>query len=162
MSILGRVFALITVCFSTNCKHKNTFLQRTSTKTILTKEKNLTKLQASERVENAHLGSGKMRNGEKRAKRFFRAIFPRVKICEFLFSCYKIKENRNDCRRFTNVHFFGGRCTFVMCILGAGYLMYWSEAVRSVPEATSEARRERTTVYRSEQAVIGLSPMSIL
>lgn len=32
-----------------------------------------------------------------------------------------------------------------MCILGAGCLMYWSEAVRSVPGATSEARRERTT-----------------
>ena len=46
-----------------------------------------------------------------------------------------------------------------MCILGAGCLMYWSEAVRSVPGATSEARRERTTVYQSEQAVIGLSPM---
>lgn len=48
-----------------------------------------------------------------------------------------------------------------MCILGAGCLMYWSEAVRSVPGATSEARRERTTVYQSEQAVIGLSPMLI-
>ena len=35
------------------------------------------------------------------------------------------------------------------------------EAVRSVPGATSEARRERTTVYQSEQAVIGLSPMLI-
>lgn len=46
-----------------------------------------------------------------------------------------------------------------MCILGAGCLMYWSKAVRSVPGATSEARRERTTVYQSEQAVIGLSPM---
>ena len=42
-----------------------------------------------------------------------------------------------------------------MCILGAGCLMYWSEAV------LSEARRERTTVYQSEQAVIGLSPMLI-
>lgn len=51
-----------------------------------------------------------------------------------------------------------------MCILGAGCLMYWSEAVRSVLGATSEAseaRRERTTVYQSEQAVIGLSPMLI-
>lgn len=45
--------------------------------------------------------------------------------------------------------------------LGAGCLMYWSEAVRSVPGATSEARRERTTVYQSEQAVIGLNPMLI-
>lgn len=48
-----------------------------------------------------------------------------------------------------------------MCILGAGCLMYWSEAVRSVPGATSEARRERTTVYQSELTVIGLSPMLI-
>lgn len=70
MSILGCVFMFVTVCFSINCKRKNAFLQRTSTKTILTKEENLTELQALERVENAHFGSGKMRNGEKRAKRF--------------------------------------------------------------------------------------------
>lgn len=103
------------------------------------------------------------RKNEKRRKTseaFFRAIFPRVKICKFSFLYYKIKENRNDCDVLQMYTFFG-RCTFVMRISWAGCLMYWSEAVRSVPGATSEARRERTTVYRSEQAVIGLSPMLI-
>ena len=101
------------------------------------------------------------RKNEKRRKTseaFFRAIFPRVKICKSSFLYYKIKENRNDCDVLQMYTFFG-RCTFVMRISWAGCLMYWSEAVRSVPGATSEARRERTTVYRSEHAVIGLSPM---
>lgn len=89
--------------------------------------------------------------------RFFRAL----KCVKFCFCVVKYKVIGTIAARFTNVHFFGGRCTFVMCILGAGCLMYWSEAVRSVPGATSEARRERTTVYQSEQAVIGLSPMLI-
>lgn len=158
MSILGCVFVFVTVCFSINCKRKNVFLQRTSTKTILTKEENLTELQASERVENAHFGSGKMRNGEKRAKRFLGRFFRALKYVNFRFLYYKIKENRNDCDVLQMYTFFG-RCTFVMRISWAGCLMYWSEAVRSIPGATSEARRERTTVYRSEQAVIGLSPM---
>ena len=135
MSILCRVFSFIIICISTNCRLRNGW-------------------------KNVHLGSEKMRNGEKRAERFFRAIFPRVKICEFSFLYYKIKENRNDCVVLQMYTFFGW-CTFVMCISWVGYLMYWSEAVRSVPGATSEARRERTTVYRSEQAVIGLSPMLI-
>lgn len=103
------------------------------------------------------------RKNEKRRKTseaFFRAIFSRVKICKFSFSYYKTKENRNDCAVLQMYTFFG-RCTFVMRISWVGCLMYWSEAVRSVPGATSEARRERTTVYRSEQAVIGLSPMLI-
>ena len=160
MSILCCVFLFI-INWNTNCyKWKNAFLQRTSTKTILTKEENLTELQASERVKNAHFGNGKMRNGEKGAERFFRAIFSRVKICKFSFLYYKIEDNRNDCAVLQMYTFFG-RCTFVMRISWAGCLMYWSEAVRSVPGATSEARRERTTVYRSEQAVIGLSPMLI-
>lgn len=89
MSILGCVFALITICFSANYKHKNTFLQRTSTKTILTKEENLTELQASERVENAHFGSGKMRNGEKRAKRFLGRFFRALKYVNFRFRTIK-------------------------------------------------------------------------
>lgn len=38
MSILGCVFVFVTVCFSINCKRKNVFLQRTSTKTILCKK----------------------------------------------------------------------------------------------------------------------------
>lgn len=79
--------------------------------------------------------------------RFFRAL----KYVKFCFCVVKSKVIGTIAARFTNVHFFGGRCTFVMCILGAGCLMYWSEAVRSVPGATSEARRERTTVYQSEQ-----------
>ena len=160
MSILCRVFSFIIICISTNCKLKNAFLQRTSTKTILTKEKILRNC----RLRNGwkKCASWKRRN-EKRRKTsgaFFRAIFPRVKICDFLFPYYKTKENRNDCTVLQMFTFFGW-CTFVMCISWIGYLMYWSEAVRSVPGATSEARRERTTVYRSEQAVIGLSPMLI-
>ena len=78
----------------------------------------------------------------KTSEAFFRVIFSRVKICKFSFLYYKIKENRNDCDVLQMYTFFG-RCTFVMCILGAGCLMYWSEAVRSVPGATSEARREK-------------------
>ena len=75
MSILGCIFVFVMICFSVNYKHKNTFLRRTSTKTILTKKENLTELQVLERVKNAHFESGKMRNGEKRAERFFRVIF---------------------------------------------------------------------------------------
>ena len=91
MSILGCVFVFVTVCFSINCKRKNVFLQRTSTKTILTKEENLTELQASERVENAHFGSGKMRNGEKRAKRFLGRFFRALKCVKFCFCVVKYK-----------------------------------------------------------------------
>lgn len=160
MSILGCVFVLVTICFSINCKHKNAFLQRTSTKTILTKEENLTELQASERVENAHFESGKMRNGEKRAKRFLGRLFRALKYVNFRFRTIKPKRI-GTIAPFYKCTLFFGRCTFVMRISWAGCLMYWSEAVRSVPGATSEARRERTTVYRSEQAVIGLSPMLI-
>lgn len=123
MSILGCIFVFVMICFSVNYKHKNTFLRRTSTKTILTKKENLTELQVLERVKNAHFESGKMRNGEKRAERFFRVIFPRVKICKFSFLYYKIKENRNDCAILQMYTFFG-RCTFVMRISWAGCLMY--------------------------------------
>ena len=91
MSILGCVFLFVIVCFSINCKRKNVFLQRTSTKTILTKEENLTELQASERVENAHFGSGKMRNGEKRAKRFLGRFFRALKYVNFRFCTIKSK-----------------------------------------------------------------------
>ena len=91
MSILGCIFVFVMICFSVNYKHKNTFLRRTSTKTILTKKENLTELQVLERVKNAHFESGKMRNGEKRAERFFRVIFPRVKICKFSFCTIKLK-----------------------------------------------------------------------
>ena len=91
MSILDCAFVFVTVCFSINCKRKNAFLQRTSTKTILTKEENLTELQASERVENAHFGSGKMRNGEKRAKRFLGRFFRVLKYINFRFRTIKPK-----------------------------------------------------------------------
>lgn len=111
-------------------------------------------------MKNVHLGSEKMRNGEKRAERFLGQFFRALKYVNFSFHTIKTKENRNDCAVLQMYTFFGW-CTFVMCISWIGYLMYWSEAVRSVPGATSEARRERTTVYRSEQAVIGLSPMLI-
>ena len=52
MSILGCIFVFVMICFSVNYKHKNTFLRRTSTKTILTKKENLTELQVLERVKN--------------------------------------------------------------------------------------------------------------
>lgn len=108
MSILGCVFALITVCFSANCKHKNTFLQRTYTKTILTKEENLTELQASERVENAHFGSRKMRNGEKRAKRFLGRFFRALKYVNFRFRTIKSKRIGTIAAVLQMYTFFGG------------------------------------------------------
>ena len=70
MSILGCVFAFIMICFSANCKHKNVFLQRTSTKTILTKKENFRELQALEWAENVHFGSGK-RETEKNERSVF-------------------------------------------------------------------------------------------
>lgn len=150
MSILDCVFSFI-INWNTNCyKWKNAFLQRTSTKTILTKKENFRELQASKTAGKCAFWKRKMRNGEKWAKRFFSAIFSRVKICKFLFCVVKIKVIGTIAAVLQMYTF-----------LGAGCLMYWSEAVRSVPGATSEARRERTTVYRSEQAVIGLSPMLI-
>lgn len=88
--------------------------------------------------------------------RFFR-VLKHVKYCFYIVKSKVI----GTIAPFYKCTLFLGRCTFVMCILGAGCLMYWSEAMRSVPGATSEARRERTTVYQSEQAVIGLSPMLI-
>ena len=84
----------------------------------------------------------KKRNGEKRAKRFLGQFFRALKYVNFRFRTIKIKENRDDCA-ILQMYIFFGRCTFVMCILGTGCLMYWSEAVRSVPGATSEARREK-------------------
>lgn len=89
-----------------------------------------------------HILEAKKEKRRKTSEAFFRAIFPRVKICKFSFSYYKIKENRDDCA-ILQMYIFFGRCTFVMCILGTGCLMYWSEAVRSVPGATSKARREK-------------------
>ena len=106
MSILGCVFALIMVCFSANCKHKNVFLQRTSTKTILTKKENFRELQVLEWTEKCTFWKRKKRNGEKRAKRFFRAIFLHVKICKTLFLYYKNQRKSGRLRHFTNVHFF--------------------------------------------------------
>ena len=93
------------ICFSADCKHKNVFLQRTSTKTILTKKKNL---------GNCRLWNGrKMRileaKKEKRRKTseaFFRVIFPRVKICKFSFSFYKDQRKSGRLRHFTNVGLF--------------------------------------------------------
>ena len=93
------------ICFSADCKHKNVFLQRTSTKTILTKKKNL---------GNCRLWNGrKMRileaKKEKRRKTseaFFRVIFPRVKICKFSFSYYKDQRKSGRLRHFTNVGLF--------------------------------------------------------
>lgn len=142
MSILGCVFALIMICFSANCKHKNVFLQRTSTKTILTKKENFRELQVLEWAEKCTFWKRKKRNGEKRAKRFLGRSFRALKYVDFRFRTIKNKENRDDCA-ILQMYIFFGRCTFVMCILGAGCLMYWSEAVRSVPGATSEARREK-------------------
>lgn len=91
----------------------------------------------------------------KTSEAFFRAIFPRVKICEFSFSYYKNKENRDDCA-ILQMYIFFGRCTFVMCILGAGCLMSWSEAVRSVPGATSEARREKRRFTKVSKQLLDL------
>lgn len=142
MSILGCVFAFIMICFSVNCKHKNVFLQRTSTKTILTKKENFRELQALKWAENAHFGSGK-RETEKNERSVFLGQFFRVlKYVNFRFRTIKTKGNRDDCA-ILQMYIFFGWCTFVMCILGAGCLMYWSEAVRSVSGATSEARREK-------------------
>lgn len=89
-----------------------------------------------------HILEAKKEKRRKTSEAFFRAIFPRVKICKFSFSYYKNQKKSGRLRHFANVHFFG-RCTFVMCILGTGCLMYWSEVVRSVPGATSKARREK-------------------
>lgn len=130
------------ICFSVNCKHKNVFLQRTSTKTILTKKENFRELQALKWAENAHFGSGK-RETEKNERSVFLGQFFRVlKYVNFRFRTIKTKGNRDDCA-ILQMYIFFGWCTFVMCILGAGCLMYWSEAVRSVSGATSEARREK-------------------
>ena len=91
MSILDCVFSFI-INWNTNCyKWKNAFLQRTSTKTILTKKENFRELQASKTAGKCAFWKRKMRNGEKWAKRFFSAIFSRVKICKFLFCVVKIK-----------------------------------------------------------------------
>ena len=100
----------------------------------------------------------KLRKNERSVSlvRFFRAL----KCVKFCFCVVKYKVI-GTIAAVLQMYTFFGRCTFVMRISWVGCLMYWSEAVRSVPGATSEARRERTTVYRSEQAVIGLSPMLI-
>lgn len=146
MSILGCVFVFVTTCFSANCKRKNAFLQRTSTKTILTRKENFRELQASERVKNAHFGSGKMRNREKRAKRFFRAIFSLVKICKFSFLYYKIKENRNDCAVLQMYTFF-----LAVYICNAHFVGWVSDvlersrAERSRSDERSKERERRFT-----------------
>lgn len=142
MSILGCVFAFVMICFSADCKHENVFLQRISTKTILTKKKNFRELQALEWAENVHFGSEKRETEKNERSVFLGQFFRALKYVNFRFHTIKTKENRDDCA-ILQMYIFFGRCTFVMCILGAGCLMYWSEAVRSVPGATSEARREK-------------------
>jgi hypothetical protein len=88
--------------------------------------------------------------------RFFRAL----KCVKFCFCVVKYKVI-GTIAAVLQMYTFLGAVYICNVHFGAGCLMYWSEAVRSVPGATSEARRERTTVYQSEQAVIGLSPMLI-
>ena len=146
MSILGCVFVFVTVCFSINCKRKNVFLQRTSTKTILTKEENLTELQASERVENAHFGSGKMRNGEKRAKRFLGRFFRALKYVNFRFCTIKSKR-------------IGTIVTYYKCTLfwGAVYIcnVHFGGWVSDVLER-SRAERSRSDERSKERENDGL------
>ena len=146
MSILGCVFVFVTTCFSANCKHKNAFLQRTSTKTILTKEENLTELQASERVKNAHFGSGKMRNREKRAKRFLGRFFRALKYVNFSFLYYKIKENRNDCAILQMYTFF-----LAVYICNAHFVGWVSDVLER-----SRAERSRSDERSKERENDGL------
>lgn len=82
-------FSLIMICISVSYKWKNAFLQRISTKTILTKKENFRESQASKRLENVHLKT-EMRNGEnERSVSLVR--FSRVKICKILFCIVKSK-----------------------------------------------------------------------
>lgn len=107
MSILGCVFAFIMICFSVNCKYKNVFLQRTSTKTILTKKENFRELQALEWAENAHFGSEKEKR-RKTSEAFLGQFFRALKYVNFRFRTIKIKENRDDCAILQMYIFSGG------------------------------------------------------
>lgn len=160
MSILGCVFALIMICFSASCKHKNVFLQRTSTKTILTKKENFRELQILEWAEKCTFWKRKKRNGEKRAKRFLGRSFRALKYVNFRFRTIKNKENRDDCAILQMYIFF--RAVYICNVHFRGWVSDVLERSRAERSRSDERSKEReTTVYQSEQAVIGLNPMLI-
>lgn len=154
MSILGAVFALVIHWLLIYYKWKNTFLQRTSTKTILTIWGTLGKC-GVQKPENVHSGEPKKRNREKPSEAIFKADFPRVKICKKFVHFYKIlrRSERLPVYKDTsffgavyicNVHFFGRCCRGVL---------ERSCAERSKERRAKQGERERRFTKVSKQSL---------